>query len=402
VSGGAAGERVIRLGVVGLGRAFTLMLPTFVADPRVQLVAACDPRPAARAQFAGDFAAPVYERVEELADHAAIDAVYIASPHQLHAEHACIAASRGKHVLSEKPMALTLADCDAMIEACTAAGVRLVVGHCHSFDAPYALARRIVSSGEFGRARMILAFNYTDFLYRPRRPEELSTAQGGGAVFSQAAHQVDIVRLLAGSRAVSVRAATGAWDSSRPTEGAYAALLQFENGAFASIAYSGHGHFDSDAWCGGVGEMGQPKRGSAHGAMRRRLRALDSHAEEARLKSAATYGGPDYQPPAAQGSPRMHQHFGPVIVTCERADLRPLPNGVWIDADDTREHRALPPPAVPRSEVIDELHAALFDARPPLHDGLWGKATLEICLALLESARTQRDVVLRHQVEPRE
>ena len=45
---------------------------------------------------------------------------------------------------------------------------------------------------------MITALNYTDFLYRPRRPEELDTAQGGGAVFNQAAHQVDIVRLLGG------------------------------------------------------------------------------------------------------------------------------------------------------------------------------------------------------------
>ena len=59
---------------------------------------------------------------------------------------------------------------------------------------------------------MITALNYTDFLYRPRRPEELDTAQGGGAVFNQAAHQVDIVRLLGGGRVKSVRAATGAWD----------------------------------------------------------------------------------------------------------------------------------------------------------------------------------------------
>ena len=59
---------------------------------------------------------------------------------------------------------------------------------------------------------MINAINYTDYLYRPRRPEELDTAQGGGAVFNQAAHQVDIVRLLGGGRVTSVRAATGAWD----------------------------------------------------------------------------------------------------------------------------------------------------------------------------------------------
>ena len=60
--------------------------------------------------------------------------------------------------------------------------------------------RALIESGEFGAVRMINAINYTDYLYRPRRPEELDTAQGGGAVFNQAAHQVDIVRLIGGGR----------------------------------------------------------------------------------------------------------------------------------------------------------------------------------------------------------
>ena len=77
---------------------------------------------------------------------------------------------------------------------------------------------------------MITSLNFTDFLYRPRRPEELDTARGGGAVFNQAAHQVDVVRLLATGDVRSVRAATGNWDPARPTEGAYACLLQLEGG----------------------------------------------------------------------------------------------------------------------------------------------------------------------------
>ena len=92
--------------------------------------------------------------------------------------------------------------------------------------------RALIESGEFGAVRMINAINYTDYLYRPRRPEELDTAQGGGAVFNQAAHQVDIVRLIGGGHVTSVRAATGAWDAARPTEGAYAALLTFAEWCF--------------------------------------------------------------------------------------------------------------------------------------------------------------------------
>jgi phthalate 4,5-cis-dihydrodiol dehydrogenase len=386
-------DRPIRLGVAGLGRAFTLMLPTFVQDRRIQLVAACDPREAARSQFARDFAAPVYDDIEALARDPSVEAIYVASPHQFHAAQARTAAMQGKHVLVEKPMALTLAECDAMIADCRGAGVHLIVGHCHSFDAPYLTAREIIGSGRHGRVRMIHALNYTDFLYRPRRPEELQTEAGGGVVFSQAAHQVDIVRMLAGSAVTRVRAVTGAWDPQRPTEGAYALLVWFEDGAFANLTYSGYGHFDSDEWCDWTGEMGQTKRPEDHGVARRRLAQVSDAGEEARLKAASTYGGPAYQAPA-QMSPPHYQHFGPVVVSCERADLRPVPDGVWIYGDDRREHLRLPAPAVPRFEVIDELHAAVMRGVPPLHDGPWARSTLEVCLAMLRSAREGRDIEL--------
>jgi phthalate 4,5-cis-dihydrodiol dehydrogenase len=387
-------EKPIRLGVAGLGRAFTLMLPTFLADPRVQLVAACDPRPEARAQFAADFGAPVHEDIEAVARDPNVEAIYIASPHQFHANHTRAAARGGKHVLLEKPMALTLAECDEMIEQCRAANVTLVVGHCHSFDAPYLQARDMIGSGAYGQVRMIHGLNYTDYLYRPRRPEELQTGSGGGAVFSQAAHQVDVVRLLADSRVTRVRAATGAWDAARNTEGAYALLLWFESGAFASLTYSGYAHFDSDEWCGWIGEMGNAKDSTAYGAARKRLaQAAADPAAEARLKNAATYGGPAYRP-STPAAPAMHQHFGPVLVSCDRADLRPVPDGVWIYGDGDKQHHALAPPAVPRHEVIDELFAALRAGKAPVHDGPWARSTLDVCLAMLRSARERRDIEL--------
>ncbi|MGZ5085381.1 MAG: Gfo/Idh/MocA family protein, partial [Usitatibacter sp.] len=253
----------LRLGVAGLGRAFTLMLPTLAAHGGVKLAAAADPRREARERFASQFGARAYETVEALCGDSSVDAVYVATPHQHHAAHAILAARSGKHVLVEKPMALTIGEADAMIAAAREAGVRLVVGHSHSFDAPILRAREIVESGELGAVRMITSLQFTDFLYRARRPEELDTAAGGGVLFSQAAHQVDVARLLGGGLAASVRTMAGAWDASRPTEGAYAALIAFEGGAFASLAYSGYGHFDSDELCGWIGESGARKDPSA-------------------------------------------------------------------------------------------------------------------------------------------
>jgi phthalate 4,5-cis-dihydrodiol dehydrogenase len=379
--------RRLRLGVAGLGRAFTLMLPTLTRHARVEVVAAADPRAEARERFAADFGARAYEDVAALCADPKVEAVYVATPHERHAEHAILAASRGKHVLVEKPMATTLEDAARMIEAARAHSVRLVVGPSHSFDAPVVRAREIVASGAVGDVRMISALNFTDFLYRPRRPEELVTARGGGVVFSQAAHQVDVVRLLAGARATSVRALTGAWDPRRATEGAYAALIAFEGGAYASLTYSGYGHFEADELCGGVGELGHPSSGK-HGEARRAF--ARAHGDEAAAKAARAYGGAGYQPHDAAPA---HEHFGLLIVSCERADLRPLPQGVMVYDESGARLEPLPPPAVPRAAVIDELADAALLGRAPLHDGHWGRATLAICLAMLESARSRADVV---------
>jgi phthalate 4,5-cis-dihydrodiol dehydrogenase len=391
-------ERTLRIGVAGLGRAFTIMLPTFVADDRVELVAAADPRADARQRFSADFKAPVYETVEALCDDPNVEAIYVATPHQMHARHVELAAAKGKHILVEKPMAITLAECHAMVAAARAAGVYLIVGHSHSFNAPIRRTREIIASGAVGKIGMINAFNYTDFLYRPRRPEELVTEQGGGVIFSQAAHQIDIVRLLGGGFVRSVRAATGAWDRTRHTEGAYSTLLTFAHGAFASVTYSGYGHFDSDELVGWIGEMGLPKDQSRYGAARKALEAIDTPADEAALKNARNYGGSGAAVQPANPPGLLHQHFGFLVVSCEKADLRPLPNGVMIYDDAERRLEALTPPRIPRSDVIDEFYAALVHGQSPVHSGEWALATMEVCLAMLQSAREDRDVVLAHQI----
>ena len=387
-----ASKRKLRIGVAGLGRAFAVMLPTFKADPRVSLVAAADTRAEARQRFAEEFSANAYTTVEELCVDPAVEVIYVATPHQWHARHAALAAQHRKHLLIEKPMALTLQECAAIIDAARGAGVHLVVGHSHSFDAPVRHLRGLIDSGRYGNTRMINAINYTDYLYRPRRPEELDTALGGGAIFNQAAHQIDIVRLLGGGRVASVRAATGAWDRTRPTEGAYAALLTFENGAFASLTYSGYGNFDSDEFQGWIGEVGQKKTPYA-GPPRHRF---DNQQDEVAFKNARNYGGPDFRPSAGQDL--AHQNFGTLLVSCEHADLRALPNGVMVYQNGSAQLDPLPMPKIPRVEVIDELYDAVVMGQPPLHDGAWAMATLEVLLAILQSSREKSDVRLSHQV----
>jgi len=383
--------RKLKIGVAGLGRAFALMAPTLARDPRLQLVAAADPRPEALQQINRDFGAKGFTSLESLLKGSDAEALYIATPHQFHASQARLAASFKKHVLVEKPMALSLRECRAMIAAARNAGVALVVGHSHSFDRPILETRKIIERGEVGKVRMITALNFTDFLYRPRRPEELDTARGGGVVFNQAAHHVDVVRLLGGGRVKSVRAATGRWDLSRPTEGAYACFLTFEDGAFASMVYSGYAHFDSDEFCGWIGEGGQKKDPAQYGAARRFLAA---GTDELALKNARNYGAPGFVPP--QERP-LHPHFGPLIVSCDKADLRPLPSGVMVYADGEQRLEPLPAPDVPRAGVIDELYEAAVAGKTPLHSGEWALATMEVILAMLRSAKEGKEIALKKQ-----
>ncbi len=387
----------IGIGVLGLGRAFTLMLPTWRDDPRVRLVAAFDPRAQARAAFAQYFGGIGCDSAQAVCADPAVQWVYVATPHGLHAEHVCLAAQHGKHVLVEKPMALNLDQADAMIVACERAGTHLIVGHSHSFNAPVRLARQMIASGRYGAVRMVHAMQYTDFLYRPRRPEELDTAQGGGVVLSQASHQVDIVRLLAGGQVERVRAMTGRWDPRRPTEGAYSALLRFDSGAFASLSYNGYGHYDSDTLMDGVGELGGAKDRLSHARTHQRYALVTDEQAETQAKAERNFGGSQWQPAAAQ-APTASQHFGPVIVSCERADLRLNALGVEVFDANGPQQIAAPLPAVPRAEVIDEIWAADRLGQRPLHDGPWSRATLEVCLALLSSEASACDIVMQHQV----
>lgn len=373
----------LRVAVIGLGRGAVLTVPALAAQARIELVAGCDPDPAARAGFAARHGVPACETVEALLANADFDAAYIASPHEFHAAHTLAMAGAGKHVLVEKPMAVTLVQAASMIRAAETAGTVLIVGPSHGYDPPVEAAAALVASGAVGGVRLIHAFNYTDFLYRPRRPAELDTARGGGVILSQATHQIDMVRRIGASSVTSVRAWTGGWDA-RATEGAFTALLFFANGAVANLTYSGYARYDSDALAGWVGEMGGAKSPAAHGQARALLAAID----ERQAKAARTFAAGA----VSSGASKHHERFGSVLITCEQADLALTPSGLDIHADDGVRRVAVPLPSIPRAGVAEAFAHAVLDGWPVPFDGRWGLESLAICHAILLSAREGRDV----------
>ena len=382
----------LRLGVIGLGMAGAMMVRAAARHDGVVLAAAADPHAGPRDAFARDFNARAYADASALVEDKAVEAVYVATPHQFHADHAIMAAARGKHVILEKPMALTLADCDRIIAAVERAKVQLIVGHTHAFDPAVRAMRGLIASGELGALGMLASWNYTNYLYRPRRPEELDTSKGGGILFNQVPHQIDTIRLLGGGLVRSVRAQVGVLDPARPTEANCAAFLEFADGVPATLVYSGYDFFDTDELHFWISERGSPKE-PAHGAARRALRARTG--EEAGLRTlTAGYGSKD------EGEPPHQPHFGVTVATCARGDLRASADGVFVYGEDGKREVALPGGGrySGRHNVLDDLRAAIATGRGPVHDGRWGKATLEVALAVQQSARERREVALVHQV----
>ncbi len=390
-------SRALRLGMVGLGVASTQILPPVATLPFVKIAAASDLRTDALAKFHRDYGGQTFTSVSELCASPDVDAVYIATPNQLHAEHAIIAARNGKHMIVEKPMALSIAQCEAMNRVAEENGVHLLCGHTHSFDPPVRKIREIVKSGELGKLRMVNTWNFNEFMYRPRMKHELETSRG--VVLNQGPHQVDVVRLIGGGRVRSVRAMTGIWDRARAHEGSYTCYLEFEDGTPATLVYSGYGFFDTAELFNWVGEGGQPRAPQTNLNVRRRLREVRSSEEEEQLKEAMRFGGQrEGEFSHVWSGERKQPFFGLTLVSCERGDIRQTPDGLRIYGETEQREITLPSAKRGREAEIEELYQAVIEGRPVFHDGRWGEATLEVCLAILQSASERKEIFLSHQV----
>ena len=389
--------QVLRLGIAGLGVASTQILPPIAKLPLIKITGAADRRADALAKFREQYRAEAFGSVEELCASPKVDAVYIATPNSLHAEHAITAARHKKHIIVEKPMAMTLAECDAMNEAADKNGVKLICGHTHSFDPPIRKMREIVKGGELGKLCMIHTWNYNEFMYRPRMKHELAMTRG--VVLNQGPHHVDIVRLIGGGLVRSVRAMTGIWDPARQWEGSYTCYLEFADGTPATLVYSGYGFFDTAELFDWVGEGGQPRAPDTNLAVRRRLREVRSAEEEEQLKEGMRFGGKrEGEYSHSWNGERRQPFFGHTVVSCQKGDIRQTPDGLKIYGETEQRQIMLRAGSRGREAEVEELYDAVVNGRPVFHGGRWGAATLEVCLAMLESAKQRREILLSHQV----
>jgi UDP-N-acetyl-2-amino-2-deoxyglucuronate dehydrogenase len=229
-------QKTFRVALVGCGRISANHFEAFARIDGLELVAVCD-TVEERARAAGEaWNVPWFTSFDLMLSTVACDVVTIATPSGLHPQHGAVAARAGKHVVSEKPMAITLSAADELVRACDDAGVHLFVVKQNRLNATVQLLKRALDKGRFGRLYMV---NATVRWTRPQEYYDQAPWRGtwefdGGAFMNQASHYVDLVQWLMGP-VESVMAKTATMARRIEAEDSGAAILKFRNGAIGVL-----------------------------------------------------------------------------------------------------------------------------------------------------------------------
>jgi UDP-N-acetyl-2-amino-2-deoxyglucuronate dehydrogenase len=201
-----------------------------------RLVAVCDVKQDRAQAFGKQYAVPAYGSIQEMLGMPGIDVVSVLTPSGMHAEHAIQVARSKRHVIVEKPMALTLNDADAMIRECDAAGVGLYVVKQNRFNVPVVKAREALDAGRFGKLVLgtVRVRWCRDQSYYAQDSWRGTWAQDGGVLSNQASHHVDMLSwFMGGVEAVHARGVTALVNIE--AEDTAVATLKFRNGALGVI-----------------------------------------------------------------------------------------------------------------------------------------------------------------------
>ncbi|WP_242139954.1 Gfo/Idh/MocA family oxidoreductase [Sphingomonas sp. TREG-RG-20F-R18-01] len=239
---GAASARPLGYAIVGLGGyGLGVIIPQFAHCTHSKLVAVVSGDRSKAERVAaehglGSGAIYSYADFDRIRDNPAIDIVYVCLPNAMHAEFTIRAARAGKHVLCEKPMAVSVAECEAMIAACRAADRKLMIGYrCH-FEAYNLEAMRLARSGAAGKVRYVRSEH--GFIQRDPAKWRLRRAMsGGGSLMDMGIYSLQAARYMTGEEpvAVTARESTDRSDPRfREVEDILDWTLEFPSGAIAS------------------------------------------------------------------------------------------------------------------------------------------------------------------------
>jgi predicted dehydrogenase len=231
----------LRWGILGAARVNERLLPAIVEAANAELVAIASRRPGAAAETLKKYAPcypniQAYDDLDQVLKHPEIQAVYLPMANHEHAEWALRAIEQGKHVLCEKPMALSVADIDAIETAALRYNVKVMEGFMYRFHPQHARVREILDSGLIGEIRSVRA-SYS-FMMRPARMYRLveDTSKGGGAMWDIGCYAIHSLRMLFEQLPKSVIATAQYVESGADIS--TSGVLDYGDGRFAQFDFS--------------------------------------------------------------------------------------------------------------------------------------------------------------------
>lgn len=229
-----------RIGIIGAGHYGEQHARALGQIDRATITAASRTNAEALRAFTGRYGGSGYTDYADLLRDPAVDAVVIATPHHLHTNIAIAAARAGKHILLEKPMAPTLAECQQIADAARQHGVQLMLGHVNHFALSYRVAKSILESGEMGEVVLGTATMQKQWMESNRREWHLDRSVGGGVWLTIGVHPVDRMTWLIDSPVthVSAQLSTRFYDQAADDTGM--AFLRYANGAAGAVVSVGY------------------------------------------------------------------------------------------------------------------------------------------------------------------
>ena len=339
-------EKNFRISLVGCGRISRSHVEAISRIDGLELVAVSDPNQERARAIAEPLGIPCFASYERMLDDVPSDIVSICTPSGLHPAQGVLAANSGRHVVTEKPMAISLKGADELVQACDRAKVHLFVVKQNRLNEPVKVLKRAVDEGRFGRLYMA---SCTVFWARPQEYYEQADWRGtwefdGGAFMNQASHYVDLIQWLMGP-VESVMAKTATLARKIETEDTGVAILRFRSGALGVIEVTMLTYpKNMEGSITLLGEKGTAKIGGTAVNKVEHWEFADAREDDARIREM------DSNPPNVYGY--GHEGYYRNVLAVLRGDAQP----------ET--------------------------------DGRAGRKSLELILGIYESARTGQDVPL--------
>jgi phthalate 4,5-cis-dihydrodiol dehydrogenase len=236
----ADSERTLGVAIFGAGRAGHGHARAITETTGAQLVAVFDADRERADAFAEKHGCLAFTDRDAVLDRADVELVMVALPNFLHEQATVAAASAGKHIFLEKPMADTLAECDRMLAAVERGGVQLLVAHSQRYFASTIRARELVQNGSLGQPVFATDTWYKPFGVQSRLPWFLDRATGGGMWLMNGAHMIDRTCWVLDTEVESLRAWIGSPFHQLPVDDANMAFLKLRNGQHATIVHAGY------------------------------------------------------------------------------------------------------------------------------------------------------------------